>query len=1674
MNRIYQVIWSKTKHMYVVVSEIAHHDGKTKASVHTRGTFSKRNLLARTVLAALTAVAVMGPVAPAWATVSLSEVNSTGDQADWAANIHHVTVTGADGEDIEIGRTNEWGGGDITVGSDTAGSVKIDYVGNWTGSNLNANGKNVLIGNTSISDSTATFGGKNTDTVVVTNYATTNSKLNFNGKSITFTTFGNNWNNDLDINAKSDITLSGYLAVSKDLQDTNHPDQGTASIKTEAGNITVVGDVQSTSGNKNYYKQPQPGDGGSATLEAKNGTIAVHNASATEFSDLTLDGKNVIIDGSSVAVNGSKMTINGENATIKGGSNGVINVKGGTYGDSQELSEYNINSTGTIIIGEKDMSAKAINNTSAVFHIGTNSSDVTMYGGINMQSDTDSYRVDKTPIPSTINGKKITIQGGSGYYGDITYMSNDGLIIGSTEAGSEVTLDSAGILNSGGPLTIDGKSIHITPSNPDGMAVDTVQNGITHIGSDGTEEVVINGKVDQGGWGGSSRIGNGVPSQTTIQGKNITVNRPNNYDALNSGNDSTLYVGNGNSENVTIHGTVVSSGGNTKVNGQHITLDQGMTNFSSRGISTGTTMAIIGNAGSISVGSQDSKTVNIDGMVLANAAKISVDGEDITINDTSKSSTVTAVGTNEYSSVSIGSDITKKASITGGLSASSSDITVLGKNITVDQGNAAQAAETGIANISIGSEDSDTVNINGRINLNGQYDKLLSETITGYYKDRKISEYEMGPTTAMVKGKNITLTAKEGDPAIQTNAGSAYIGTENSEKVTVNGQLLAYGQYFAGTKTVTYRQLYGEGTPWYTDKIKTNYTGPVPTEIQVQGKDISVTSTGGTYAALSNGGKIDIGTEATDKASLTGGIQAEYEGTTVLGKTITVDKGDSDYALFTNTRSHSEDGNITVGSNATTHAVLNGGIQNAHQTVTVTANGNNSSITGDIHNGDDINHDFFHSGKTIVAFNGNNNSITGNVTNLFGGTVDITDTGNHNSFTGNIENRYAAKLTMNQNGTGNTITGESLIDNQGGEMTLSQDGNGNTTSFADITVQNGSTTTISQKGSNNTLAGDISTIYGAKVDINQDGNGNTIHSNITNQVDSIVTISNSGNGNSFIGTIENKGREHGSLDYNSVTLLEDGVGNTLTGDIVNEYGQTIVSMKGSQNAINGNISNKTASGKVDVTLTGAGSAFTGTSNDTDLSGITLHITDGAAWNERGMSTAKALNAANGTVNTKNGKLGDSIVVGSFDGSGTTWKMDIDATNNKPDDLLTAGSHKGTTAIDLTTVGAVTDGAKGKVLAISGKENGVYTGSTEVEGKLFWDKWELARRAYESGDEATFAEVLKEAGLTAQDVEAYWYLKNAGHYDPKSRPTTSVQGVYGAASLVYNTWRTDNDKLLKRMGELRQGGVGETGLWARTNGNKIERNGKFGFRNKYETYELGYDAVVKNTATVKRFVGGSFRYLDGNSSFARGNGENNAYGGAFYVTDERTTGHYLDLIVRYDKFDTDYDVWDTYGQKIHGDVDADGYSLSAEYGRKNKLNKGWYIEPQTQLTLGYLKLKDYTTSNGIAVCNSHVRSAVWRGGFNLGKEFGTGKNKKGIVYAKANLYHEFGGSLALNMASGNDHVRLDDGMNDTWFEYGLGASLQLAPKAQLYFDIEKSTGSDYKKDWAWNAGLRFEF
>ncbi len=312
---------------------------------------------------------------------------------------------------------------------------------------------------------------------------------------------------------------------------------------------------------------------------------------------------------------------------------------------------------------------------------------------------------------------------------------------------------------------------------------------------------------------------------------------------------------------------------------------------------------------------------------------------------------------------------------------------------------------------------------------------------------------------------------------------------------------------------------------------------------------------------------------------------------------------------------------------------------------------------------------------------------------------------------------------------------------------------------------------------------------------------------------------------------------------------------------------------------------------------------------------------------------------------------------------------------------------------------------------------------------------------------------------------------------KGQYTPTVSAALSGSSLMYYTWRTENDKMLQRVGDLRENEGEETGLWTRIRGSRIGHDGYRGFKNQYKVYEIGYDAKTEDNDRMKSFTGIALSYLDGKGYYADGQGTNQATSAAIYHTDIHKTGHYLDLVFRIRHMNERFHTRDTVDTDIgpvtedhSASLDTTGLSFSAEYGRKKFMGKGWYVEPQTQWTLGYLGPVQYEMDNGTRVEQPGITSFVGRAGFNLGRQV----NENSMVYLKANVYHEFGGHSPLHLYAGDESLSFTDTFDDTWFEYGVGFAVKLGNGLSLYGDVEKTAGSHFYKDWQWNAGLRYSF
>lgn len=574
------------------------------------------------------------------------------------------------------------------------------------------------------------------------------------------------------------------------------------------------------------------------------------------------------------------------------------------------------------------------------------------------------------------------------------------------------------------------------------------------------------------------------------------------------------------------------------------------------------------------------------------------------------------------------------------------------------------------------------------------------------------------------------------------------------------------------------------------------------------------------------------------------------------------------------------------------------------------------------------------------------------------------------------------------------------------------------------------------------------------------------------------------------GAIYNKNGANTQLHASkTLNLLSDKWGIVNDNSIVNAQAEKAINIKGTvwtsggnitvgkdsstlQTVIHGDLTAKN-NGYITAFVNNAGSSFTGKTTDAhwqDVNtrdagnkGIHLTLNDGSVWNDFDYdSTIQVLDTSKAKVDMQDGKF-NGLFIGTLKGDKSTFNMDIDASTNtnNSDRLYIAGTHTGSHYITLNNVNSEgkIDGAAGTVLVSVNNEQGKFF-ANDHEGSLYWYKYSLDSKPNEQ------AGSIYNTDWYLKEVEVIPALPLGPASSTKPKPTTSVDAVDATQRLAFANW-VEDDKFMQRMGDLRYETNNEAGVWMRVKSGKYSGDG---FSNRHTMYQLGYDDVVKENEKLKRYQGVAFSYNDGKNSFNRGSGKLKAKSIAFYSTDLRKKGHYLDLGFKIYNADSDFTVFDTEGKKITGAFDNSGISLSAKYGRKKYIDEHWSIEPQAQLTFGYLGGARYTTSNGIHVSQSDPNSVLGR----IGCNFMYDMDENNTVYLKANWLHQFAGNYGVTLTNGNDSLRIDNHDHDTWFEYGFGFACMIGKNNHLYADVERSTGGSLRKDWQWNAGMFWTF
>ena len=477
------------------------------------------------------------------------------------------------------------------------------------------------------------------------------------------------------------------------------------------------------------------------------------------------------------------------------------------------------------------------------------------------------------------------------------------------------------------------------------------------------------------------------------------------------------------------------------------------------------------------------------------------------------------------------------------------------------------------------------------------------------------------------------------------------------------------------------------------------------------------------------------------------------------------------------------------------------------------------------------------------------------------------------------------------------------------------------------------------------------------------------------------------------------------------------------------------------------------------------STWTGQSSNANTA-LTLEGT----WKQTGGSQLKSLNGQGGVLDMTDGQAGDTVI-GTYSGSmRALYKHDEAKPMDVQGGTITVNGAKAGSSIDLIT--------DSKGLRLSSNKN-------EDKNTVSETLNQLAHKLIYKGDEGKLtgkvgiAEGLTSSGAAIRAEEISFDENGMGQfvYDPAkddisieygSEETRMMQGTKSSLLGTTMMWRSNNNDLLRRMGDLRLN-QGETGAWARYIGgkNKFDQQHTY-LSQSYDIAQAGYDKKVGDWS-----VGLALDHGNGRNSFLGGKAKEKMTTLAFYGSKVSDDGSYIDIILKTGKVSNKFDVSNEVGNKLHSDYSTWGNSLSLEYGKRFVKDNGFYLDPSVELTMGRLNRRSYIGTSDLG--ELHVRqhafnSAIGRIGLSFGKE-----SKRGNVFGKLAVAHEFGGAFRTDFFAedgGLKSTRID--LKDTWLDLELGGTLKLGDRTSIYGTFTRNFAADLTTKWRVDAGVRLTF
>lgn len=769
-----------------------------------------------------------------------------------------------------------------------------------------------------------------------------------------------------------------------------------------------------------------------------------------------------------------------------------------------------------------------------------------------------------------------------------------------------------------------------------------------------------------------------------------------------------------------------------------------------------------------------------------------------------------------------------------------------------------------------------------------------------------------------------------------------------------------------------------------------------------------------------------------------------------------------DRAIFARAEATEYDGNASVAS------MVSGDGQNitAGQSGTVsTMNGGTQNIS-------------IGGSGTVSTMNGAQQNIaSGGV-----GTVSVMNSGLQYIFSGGKGTVSTMKIGLQNIFSGGSGT-VSTIDNWFGSQNIFSGGKGTvgTINNGFQSISNGGVGTVSTiNGGNQTISsggsGTVSTMNGGAQQIGSGGVGSAlgilggqqqIASGGTGYVEHVTAKQIiSGGGTGIVGTVT-------AGDSWNLTAGQTGIANSMNGgaQTVSAGGVgTVRALNSGTQAVltGGTAANTTINGGTQNIASG------GTALATEVSGGMMQLASGGIVSGLTM-TGGSLElsavsggsfAINGTLSATNASIDmtdhsfgrnrafippayETLTIDKLSGSGNTFIMDTDLgsdNDSNSDKLIIKDADVGIHYVqirDLSKLNGIQVTGEHKQLLITDN-----SGKLTFEGKGFnaGGLWDI---------DPTLAK-----GDTLGQSANNWYLTKVA-----KTANNDTRVLLEAANNSYALWRNTNDSLRSRLGALGNGSEHADGIWARTQAGRFSGDN---YEGRYNLYQFGYDKADN----AKSIYGLAVDYGDGTGSYSPGSGKDKLKSFSLYSVWTADNGSYTNVTARYGIVSTDLESYGDYPDKAEYKQHA--CSVSVEYGKRFDLERGLFIEPNAQFTLGRLGSIDYTTDRGANGRIEGMNSALGRIGFVMGQKIENGSD----IYLKADLLHEFAGERDLVLTSDaggtNDILTKHNDYGDTWFELGLGGNVRISKTGNFYGEVTRGFGGDINKKWSVNAGLRFTF